>query len=158
MGHYRGPLTTGITDPMSVVGVADRRTRDRGVLYGRGRDAPLEFIPEDETKPIEPGAVLITSGLGGSVYPKGLIVGSIGERRENQKGVSYGVVTPAENLGALEEVLVIRRASRGSHSFQEGLGDLDVGSPSSLTEPKPPSVPLESLGRASDSDRSSSIL
>src|SRR6185295_8352191 len=103
----RSARVQALTDPLSAVGVADLETRHRGIAFGRGRAKPLEFIPENEIQPITPGALLITSGFGNSIYPKGLIVGRIQEKLQNQLGVVYGAIEPAENFNALEEVLVI---------------------------------------------------
>ncbi len=122
----RSARVQALTDPMSAVGVADLETRRRGIVFGRGRDAETEFIPDNEIQPITPGAVLITSGFGNSLYPKGLIVGRIKERRTNKRGLIYGVIEPAENLSALEEVLVIRPSERFSAQSGESLGTLDL--------------------------------
>lgn len=123
-----------LPDKLSAVGVAEADSRGRGIILGRGRNEPLEFIPENETQPVRPGTVLITSGFRNSVYPKGLIVGTIQSNSYNDQSVEYGVVQPAENLDALEEVLVIRRASHAPPPADEkGLGHFSLDMPTTTT-------------------------
>lgn len=123
--HERTAVVQSLTDPKSAVGVAAMETRNRGILFGRGSDAPLEFIPESEDQPIVPGTVLITSGLENSVYPKGLIVGTIQGRRSNFRGVDFGMVEPAESFNAVEEVLVLQRQRPvGPVRPMQGMGTL----------------------------------
>lgn len=104
-----------LTDPLSVVGgigVGGSGRRSRGMVHGRGQNRPLEFMPENEVQPIDPGALLISSGFRNSVYPKGLVIGVIEERSLDPYGLPYGVVRPAVEMQALEEVLVIVPKSR----------------------------------------------
>ncbi len=147
----RSARVQALSDPLSAVGVTDLATRSRGVIFGRGRDAALEYIPENETQPIEPGAILITSGFRNSVYPKGIIVGRIERPRSNEHGVRFGAVNPAENLNALEEVLIIRRADRTDVNPLEGLGEFTLEMPATTqaTETEPPKSPGESAPDAS---------
>lgn len=142
----RSARVLALSDPLSAVGVTDLATRSRGVIFGRGRDAALEYIPEDETQPIEPGAILITSGFRNSVYPKGIIVGRIERSRSNEHGVRFGVVNLAENLNALEEVLIIRRADPSGVNPLEGLGEFTLEAPTTppTIEPEPSDIPAES--------------
>lgn len=113
-----------LADPMSAVGVAAARSRSRGIVFGRSRDQPLEYIPEDESEPIVEGAVLITSGLKNSIYPKGLVVGTIKGTRTNFRGVQYGIVEPVETFNTVEEVLVLRRKDAlPEPDALEGMGD-----------------------------------
>lgn len=119
----RSARVQALTDPLSAVGVAQTETRSRGIVFGKGRDMPLEFLPENENAPIVPGTQLITSGFENSVYPKGIVVGTIEARRTNFRGAVYGVVEPAESFNSLEEVLVITRAPGETPSEpMEGLG------------------------------------
>lgn len=142
----RSSRVQALTDPLSAVGVAESENRSRGIVFGVGRDLPLEFVPEDESSPILPGTKLITSGFENSVYPKGIVVGTIRAKRNNFRGAAYGVVEPAEAFNALEEVLVITRAPGvASGGPLEGLGkysfrmepqaddEVTTGSPRSAT-------------------------
>jgi rod shape-determining protein MreC len=112
-----------ITDPLSGVGAigvgtgdgaragtGDRRTR--GIVLGRGHDRSMEFHPENEVQPIEPGARLVSSGFKNSVFPKGLVIGIIEQRGHDPYGLPIGVVRPAVTIAQVEEVLVIVPASR----------------------------------------------
>jgi rod shape-determining protein MreC len=127
-----------LSDPQSAVGVAERDARNRGIVFGVGRDLPMEFIPENENAPIVPGTQLITSGFGKSVYPKGIVVGTIKARRRNFRGVDFGVVEPSETFNALEEVLVITRAA-----VAQPAGPLEgLGAYSFATEPEA-SIPMD---------------
>lgn len=98
-----------ITDPLSAVGVMDRASRARGILFGGdNKKEALKFMPENEVQPINAGAELITSGFENSVYPKGIIVGTIQERKLNTwYGMPYGIVKPAVSFETLEEVLLV---------------------------------------------------
>ncbi|MBI1784948.1 rod shape-determining protein MreC [Candidatus Sumerlaeota bacterium] len=148
----RSALVQAITDPLSAVGVADVQTRHRGVVFGRGRDAEAEFIPENEVQPINTGAVLITSGFGNSIYPKGLIVGTIREKRTNPRGLVYGVIEPAENFNALEEVLVIRPSEQSGIPDGGSLGTLSVemGTTKTVTKAAEPEAPVPASPKDTD--------
>lgn len=122
-----------LSDPISAVGGADTENRARGVIFGRGRGSPLEFLPENDLTPIRPGARLVTSGLGNSVYPKGIFIGTVRERSFNERGVECGLVEPAENFNALEEVLVIRRAAAIGGSRRDGLATFSLTMPTTAT-------------------------
>lgn len=129
----RSARVQALTDPLSAVGVADLESRKRGVVLGRGREANPEFIPENEVQPIEPGSVLITSAFGDSIYPKGLVVGRLMERRTNMRGLVYGVVEMAEDFSSLEEALVIRPADRpAAGAAPARLGDYTVQMPTRI--------------------------
>lgn len=119
----RSSRVQALTDPQSAVGVSEVTTRSRGIVFGAGRDLPLEFVPENENAPIVAGTKLITSGFKNSIYPKGIVVGTIKAKRSNFRGVDYGVVEPAEMFNALEEVLVITRGPEAPAAGpMEGLG------------------------------------
>lgn len=112
-----------IADPLSAVGVISREQRSRGIIYGRGRNQPLEFFPENEVQPIVEGTILITSGFEDSVFPKGIVVGEIVAKELNPYGLPYGVVEPAAQLQKVEEVLLILPAYR----FEEGEDQYTTG-------------------------------
>lgn len=109
-------------DPASAVGVVDAESRRRGVIFGQGRGRPLRYLPEDEDAPLEPGAVFLTSGLEGSVYPRGLVVGRLLNPDTDDRGVLHGAVRAAQDVFALEEVLVVRPAEPGMDGESEALG------------------------------------
>lgn len=109
-------------DPSAAIGVVDARSRRRGVVFGGGRGAPLRFLPEDEDAPLEPGALLLTSGLEGSVYPRGLIVGELLNPDTDDRGFLHGAVRAAQDVFALEEVLVVRPVDPGAEDSPVALG------------------------------------
>ena len=95
-----------ISDETSGAGVILVNTRIEGVLRGNSWGQPqiVNVSPDDRIKPGEP---VITSG-GDGIYPRGLAVGTVDRIAPNAEGTLVNVlITPAANLSALEEVLVI---------------------------------------------------
>ena len=103
----RSSQVRALTDPRSAIAVMDPLRRDRGIVYGRGRSATLEFYPERDDQIIWPGAELRTSGNNNSLYPAGLLIGTIMDRRFDERGIAFGVVQAAENFESLEELFII---------------------------------------------------
>lgn len=95
-----------IVDARSAVGVLVQSTRDAAVVEGQGTDR-LHLLYLSRAAQVEPGDVLVTSGLGG-VFPRGLVVGRIvSVQREEGALLQEAEVEPAAALGRLEEVLVL---------------------------------------------------
>lgn len=69
----------------------------------------LTYLPENAQ--LLSGDTIVTSGLvsgGSATYPSGLVVGYVAEVRTDVTGMSdYAVLTPATDLGSLEQVFVI---------------------------------------------------
>ncbi len=83
-------------EPRSVRGVAEGDLRN-GVL--------LDLLPPEEA--IDPGSLVLTSGLGGN-YPPGLLIGSVGEVEQRpQSAFKKAILTPAAELDEMETVLVL---------------------------------------------------
>lgn len=78
-------------------------------LMGQGK-LKLTYLPEDTQ--LLAGDTILTSGLvsgGTATYPSGLVVGYVEEVRSDDSGMSdYAVLTPATQLGTLEQVFVIK--------------------------------------------------
>lgn len=149
--YARSARVQALTDPLSAVGVTDAESRAKGMVFGRGRTLPLEYVPESESEPIRQGAQLITSGFAGSVYPKGIVVGAIRAIRYSDRGVAYGVVQAAENLNAIEELLIIRYAGPAGAGKRVGLGtfSLDMTTTPTLAleaAPTSPTLTLDEIG------------
>jgi rod shape-determining protein MreC len=95
-----------ITDSTSVVNIqlqsAEIEAQLKGSLTG---DLSLDMIPLDEV--IEPGDVVLTSGLGGN-YPPNIFVGQVlsTQRRENAL-FQTASVQPIVNFESINAVLVI---------------------------------------------------
>jgi rod shape-determining protein MreC len=85
-----------------------QRSRARGIVRGRGDDAPLfEFVARGGD--VEPGDLLITSGLDG-VYPKGLLIGTVSELEPpGARLLRTAQIEPAVDFGRLEQAFVMLR-------------------------------------------------
>ncbi len=85
-----------------------QRSRARGIVRGRGDDPPLfEFVARGGD--IEPGDLLITSGLDG-VYPKGLLIGTVTDVEEpGARLLRTARLEPAVDFGRLEQAFVMLR-------------------------------------------------
>lgn len=96
-----------LVDPRSRLSAYVQRSRVMGVLTGNGDSCELKYIPPGED--VQVGDRVLTAGRG-SVFPKGILVGTVKEVRKDGLSLS-AVVAPAVNVKRLEEVLVIPRAS-----------------------------------------------
>jgi len=99
-----------ITDRRSGVACMLQRSRTLGIATGSlSGTLTLEFVANEAE--VEPGDVVITSGLGG-IYPEGLVVGEV---QDAITGVSnlYQIinVTPANNPRIVEDVMVLTNTS-----------------------------------------------
>jgi rod shape-determining protein MreC len=66
-----------ITDPDMSVGVRMVRSGDVGATRGQGPDRPLQVDLISLETPVLPGESVVTSGIQGSRYPEGLLVGTV---------------------------------------------------------------------------------
>lgn len=96
-----------VTDPQSAVSGLIPESRDRGIVRGSGSARALEFQLEQPRVDFEPGQRVVTSGLNGSLFPKGLILGTVEEIKMNKYGQPCATLSPAVNFAQLEEVLVL---------------------------------------------------
>jgi rod shape-determining protein MreC len=99
-----------IVDRKSGADAMVQRTRARGILQGKGGNrCSLEFVPKSAD--VQPGDLILASGLVG-LYPKGLVFGKVSRADKKNPGVFQDIeVTPATDLSALEEVLVVKVAN-----------------------------------------------
>lgn len=95
-----------ITDPASSVNAMIQRSRAIGVVEGtRQGHLLMRFI--DQGVSIEPGDIVVTSGLGGN-FPRGLSIGQvIRVRQRDIDPFQEAEIRPTVNFGRLEMVLVI---------------------------------------------------
>lgn len=100
-----------LTDPQAAVGVVVLPSRARGVVRGRGRSDRLEIVLEDPDMPLRPGQIVATSGMKGSLYPRGLEVGVVGNLRTNRFGQTVADVEPSTVFSRIEEVLILVHAA-----------------------------------------------
>lgn len=119
VGHVTevGPISCRIelmTDPRAAVAVLDQRSRIAGIVQGDISDiyrARMVNIPRSADVTV--GDTIVTSGFGG-IYPKGLVVGTVSEVKNDAGGLlKYAVLDSAVDLQQLEDVAIIT-ASRES--------------------------------------------
>jgi rod shape-determining protein MreC len=106
--HYSDVLL--LTDQNHAIDIIVQRSRARGVVKGGDRlKCEIHYLARTDDVVI--GDVLVSSGIEG-IFPKGLLVGTIGIIEKKTFGVSQRVVvSPAVDLSKLEEVLVITNLS-----------------------------------------------
>jgi len=95
-----------ITDPSSSISALIQRSRATGVVQGYpGYKLRMRYIPQGDT--VEPGDVVLTSGLGGN-FPKRLVIGQIASaKHEDIEMFQEAEILPAVNLRDLEVVMVL---------------------------------------------------
>ncbi|MEW6057732.1 MAG: rod shape-determining protein MreC [Bdellovibrionota bacterium] len=95
-------------DNLSSIDAIVQRTRARGIIEG-ATDFLCILRYALRTDDIEVGDVVVSSGLDG-VYPKGLMLGTVGKVTKKSYGVTQDVeVRPNVDFSKLEEVMVILR-------------------------------------------------
>lgn len=103
-----------LTDPRTSIGaiVQRRESRVSSVVRGNG-NVPTEpqFVNIAKDADILEGDTLVTSGFG-SIYPKGLPIGTIISIHQNESDfVKYAVIRPYVDFSKLEEVFVVMHAA-----------------------------------------------
>jgi rod shape-determining protein MreC len=98
-----------IVDRNSGADAMIQRNRVRGILEGKGGNrCALEYVPKNTD--VEVGDLVLASGLGG-IYPAGQVFGRVSQVDKKTSGPFQEIiVTPGENLSALEEVLIVKSA------------------------------------------------
>ena len=113
--HPDTALVTLLTDPESRVAGVVERSRETGVLVGRGQGL-CEFIYLDANADVQAGDRVVTAGLGGHM-PKGLLLGYVVRfSRDEEAGSAWASVKPAAHLGRSEEVLCLPSSPRDTIS------------------------------------------
>ena len=103
--QYTSDIVT-ILDLLSAVDAIVERSRARGVVEGlTDTFCQLKYVLR--TDDIQPGDILISSGLG-NIFPKGVSVGTVSQVHRKPFGISQEVeVSPSVDFSKLEEVLVV---------------------------------------------------
>lgn len=96
-----------LTDPESRVAGVVERSRETGLLVGRGRGM-CELIYLQADADVAEGDLILTAGFGGD-FPKGLRLGTVVRvARDEQEGTTTASVKPAAQLHRLEDVLCLK--------------------------------------------------
>jgi len=95
-----------INDPASSVNVLLQESGAEAILVGSiTGELRLELIPQDVT--VQPGELVVTSGLGGN-YPPNLVIGQVSTvRRRDYDLFQSASVQPAIDFSELEIILII---------------------------------------------------
>jgi len=103
-----------ISDPRSGVSATVQETRTPGILEGiTGGGGKTRMIHIANDAPVEAGQTVVTSGLG-SVFPKGLPVGTVESVQNEPTGMfKIAVVRPFAPLSKLEEVFIVTGVTAG---------------------------------------------
>ena len=97
-----------ILDPLSAVDAYIMRSRARGIIEGL-TDSLCQLKFALRVDDIQPGDLLLSSGLGGN-FPKGIPVGTITKVTRKSFGITQKVeVKPSVDFSKLEEVLVVTK-------------------------------------------------
>jgi rod shape-determining protein MreC len=117
-----------LMDRRSAVDAIVQRSRARGIVHGTG-SGELRFVLLVRGDDVQPGDVVITSGVGG-VYPQGLRIGTVETVHENTADLlHWAQVKPSVDFGRLEQVFVMEHREPTMDLLYEGEGDLDDGPP-----------------------------
>jgi rod shape-determining protein MreC len=106
-----------ILDPLSAIDAYIMRSRARGIVEGL-TDTLCQLKFALRVDDIQPGDLLLSSGLGGS-FPKGIPVGTIIRVTRKTYGITQNVeVRPSVDFSKLEEVLVVTHADNSPAHVQ----------------------------------------
>lgn len=95
-----------VLDLQSAIDGVNERSRARGVIEGL-TDEACQMRFTIRTDDIQPGDMLISSGLGG-IFPKGIPIGTVSKVNRKPFGITQDVeVKPIVDFSKLEEVLVV---------------------------------------------------
>ncbi len=97
-----------LTDATFAAGVRLSRSGETGVAQGRGRAEPLRVELLASDTPVIPGETVTTSGLAGSTFPAGLLVGTVTRASfDDLDDLLVVEVVPAADLNRLDIVSVL---------------------------------------------------
>lgn len=94
-----------ILDPVSGVSGISVRSRVKGLARGTGRNL-MRFEYVEAGADLEPGDLIVTSGLGG-LFPKNIPLGTVVKKRISDDGLTLEIeMAPSVDFGSLEHVFV----------------------------------------------------
>lgn len=95
-----------ITDSRSAVDSLFQGTRINGVVVGTGEEVcNMQYVPTTADAAV--GDRIFSSGLGG-IFPKGLMVGTVGQVVKKKQGLFQDIkIIPSADFFRLEEVLIL---------------------------------------------------
>lgn len=104
-------MVTTIVDTDSQISAIASRTREVATAEGSfelmGQNCLKLTYLDKETKIVQ-GDTVETAGFGG-LFPKGLVIGSVGEVKLETHGASkYAIITPAVDINSITQVLVLK--------------------------------------------------
>lgn len=151
--------TTGSTadvvtllDPLSAVDAYIMRSRARGIVEGL-TDTLCQLKFALRVDDIQPGDLLLSSGLGGT-FPKGIPVGTVIRVIRKSYGITQNVeVKPTVDFSRLEEVLVITKSDNSPAHVQlieNKLFNLNTENASSSTASTPQTPAPKNADKATD--------
>lgn len=113
-----------LSDPKSGAAALVQSSRAEGIVRGSLEGLLyLENLDADAT--VNPGDVVVTSGLGGS-YQKGLVIGTVVKVDSQQGGATRrAVVSPNDQASSLEEVLVVFGVGSDGSDASSGSSNAD---------------------------------
>jgi rod shape-determining protein MreC len=96
-----------INDPNFSISAFVQRSRQEGLVTGTlGSNLVMKYLPPDAD--IQERDIVVSSGLTG-MSPKGLLIGTVIKTGTEFSGLGkYAVISPAADLPAIEEVLVVK--------------------------------------------------
>lgn len=105
-------LLTGFDEFNRIAAMIKRDDKDvHGVIeqYDEENEALLFKIIEESDSDIEPGEVVVSSGMGG-VFPSGLLIGTVEEVTPDQYGLTKTAhIKPAADMYSINNVIVVDR-------------------------------------------------
>lgn len=133
-----------VLDLLSAVDSIVERSRARGIVEGMTDEVcQLKFVIR--TDDIEPGDLLITSGLGG-IFPKGIPVGTVSRANRKAYGISQEVeVRPSVDFSRLEEVMIVTQQSTAVNEIEatESLNEPEAAPSAAPETATPKTAPKE---------------
>ena len=101
-----------LNDPSSTVGAVVQRTRMSGVVEGDPKGGcRFKFLPR-EGGGVEFGDIVVTSGLGSGVFPKGVPLGRVvAVEAKGSALFHYATLQPVVDFARVEEVLLLTSQS-----------------------------------------------